>query len=484
MPTKTRKVDVFKRPSTSHPLLADLPNHTLEDILKLKDPFEATASEKAALLVAKLIYPADLDTFYREHWEKQPLLASHYAEANTKKPPTTASYYLGKLPTRKALRAMLSAHVLQSADLLVEGVELDGEVQGSEVWAKYSDSHAIHLLQPAVRDDQLWMLASALEEAGPGRVDIQLLLLPAACPAQAEAAEAEHDCFLVQLEGRSGWTAGRGDGPPLTCSLSPADVLYVPSGCALKREVCEQGVVLRVMLPKRHQRIADLLLLALPQAIALASASTSSSSSSLPKIAKGLPSHCSRLLGIAAADGEEDGERAALLREAGRCLSLVTAACIDLLDPASDQMKKHFIAERMPVCLTEDEEARTAAGAPDARLLPYTKLRMLRPGIATAVVEDGKVVVYHCMDNARELYGAALNPLEFELDDGPCIEGLLLAYPEPVAISDLEHPAEDIEDKVAVAEALYKEGFLVIADELSHDAEQAAGDDDGDDDPF
>jgi hypothetical protein len=32
---------------------------------------------------------------------------------------------------------------------------------------------------------------------------------------------------------------------------------------------------------------------------------------------------------------------------------------------------------------------------------PYTKLRMVRPGIARAVVEDGMVVVYHCMDNSR-----------------------------------------------------------------------------------
>jgi hypothetical protein len=26
---------------------------------------------------------------------------------------------------------------------------------------------------------------------------------------------------------------------------------------------------------------------------------------------------------------------------------------------------------------------------------------MLRPGIARAVVEDGMIVVYHCMDNSR-----------------------------------------------------------------------------------
>ena len=70
----------------------------------------------------------------------------------------------------------------------------------------------------------------------------------------------------------------------------------------------------------------------------------------------------------------------------------------------------------------------SANGAPDARLFSYTNLRMLRPGIARAIVEDNQVVVYHCMDNSREIFGTPLQPLEFELDDGPAIEALLGAY--------------------------------------------------------
>lgn len=70
----------------------------------------------------------------------------------------------------------------------------------------------------------------------------------------------------------------------------------------------------------------------------------------------------------------------------------------------------------------------------------------------------------------REPFGNPLSPLEFELDDGLAIEALLTAYPEPVAVSDLEHPGEELDDKVAIAQALYKEGFLVIADEVSKPA--------------
>lgn len=54
----------------------------------------------------------------------------------------------------------------------------------------------------------------------------------------------------------------------------------------------------------------------------------------------------------------------------------------------------------------------------------------------------------------------------------------------------LPHPSEEVEDKVGVAEALYKEGLLVVVDEISRGGGTGEGDEeegiDGDDsdDPF
>jgi hypothetical protein len=112
--------------------------------------------------------------------------------------------------------------------------------------------------------------------------------------------------------------------------------------------------------------------------------------------------------------------------------------------------------------------------------MSYTKLRMLRPGIARAVIEDGVCVLYHCMDNSRELFGTPLRPLEFDLDDGVCIEALLAAYPDPIMVADLPHPSEEDEDKVGVALALYKEGFLAIDDDVTGGKNGGDGDGDGD----
>lgn len=76
------------------------------------------------------------------------------------------------------------------------------------------------------------------------------------------------------------------------------------------------------------------------------------------------------------------------------------------------------------------------------------------------------------------MFGAPIQPLEFEVDDGPAIEALLNAYPAGVLVQDLPHASEELEDKVGVAQALFKEGLLLIDDEVS-----GAGEDD-DTSPF
>lgn len=63
-------------------------------------------------------------------------------------------------------------------------------------------------------------------------------------------------------------------------------------------------------------------------------------------------------------------------------------------------------------------------------------------------------------------------PLEFELDDGPAIEQLLestweTGEDEGIMVSDLIHGSEEIDDKLAIAEALYKENLLIILDDAT-----------------
>mmetsp|Transcript_20233 Transcript_20233/g.26342 ORF Transcript_20233/g.26342 Transcript_20233/m.26342 type:complete len:194 (-) Transcript_20233:146-727(-) len=175
---------------------------------------------------------------------------------------------------------------------------------------------------------------------------------------------------------------------------------------------------------------------------------------------------------------------------------------IDLVDASADQMGKRFLSDKLPPVLTEWEEQHSAESSkyPEKELKDLlmfgtsskktlkniqsndpkslstsnlrgggggVRIRMLRHGLARLCIEEGMAVVYHCMDNARWHHGAALNPLEFPLDDAPAIDALINAYPEPVQVKDLPHPSssDDLETKAEITAALFKEGFLVLVDD-------------------
>ena len=79
-------------------------------------------------------------------------------------------------------------------------------------------------------------------------------------------------------------------------------------------------------------------------------------------------------------------------------------------------------------------------------------------------MEGDKAVVYHCLDNARAYRGAALSPLEFELDDAPALEQMLTTVePRWIMVKDLIHG--DVEDKMELAQALFDEGILATVSE-------------------
>lgn len=132
-----------------------------------------------------------------------------------------------------------------------------------------------------------------------------------------------------------------------------------------------------------------------------------------------------------------------------------------MLDGACDQIGKRFLSDRLPPAFTSAEAETTSDSQSGAKIWPKTLVRLARPGIARLVLEDGKAVLYHCIDNSRVYHGNPLSPMEFEMDDAPALE-LLLTTVEPlwIQVQDLIH--DDIEDKMEIAQSLYDEGILSI----------------------
>ena len=133
-----------------------------------------------------------------------------------------------------------------------------------------------------------------------------------------------------------------------------------------------------------------------------------------------------------------------------------------MVDATCDELGKRFLSDRQPFVLVKTEKKLTEGDeSSDGDILPNSLCRLVRPGIARLAIEDDKAVLYHCGENTREFHGNPVNPLEFELDDGPALEQLLTTVePQWIFVNDLFH--DTIEDKIAITRALYDEGILAM----------------------
>jgi len=269
--------------------------------------------------------------------------------------------------------------------------------------------------------------------------------------------------------------------------LSPGDLLYMPRGwihqaCTLEGGVSkskDDGHSLHLTVSAMQQWAwVDLLEVLLPEALNAAANSEASTA-----LREGLPrnfldymgaihdeSKESEVLKMARKDDPSDAGQATDVKaaqeafrvEAKNRIMRVAKEAIEMLDAACDQMGKQFITSCQPPALTATEKRTTSLAQTNAvKILPDMMVRLLRPGIARLVLEDGMAVVYHCMDNSRVYHEKPVSPMEFETDDAPAIEQLLKTLePHWICVADLYH--DTIEDKVGVVQALYDEGILAL----------------------
>jgi hypothetical protein len=90
------------------------------------------------------------------------------------------------------------------------------------------------------------------------------------------------------------------------------------------------------------------------------------------------------------------------------------------------------------------------------------EVRLVRRGVAVAVLDDDASVVYHCCRNERSAPPPDLQPraLEYEPEMLPVIHQIFAAYPAYVAVRELSGGLDDSE-KVAIVQSLYSEGVLM-----------------------
>lgn len=514
-------------------------NSKFDHCKTILDVLEVSSSSNAANVfvdssiksLALLISPTDINSFFSDFWGQTPLVSqvrvknvNTNGSSNNSNSSRSKDIYKG-LFSMKKLESILDTQILLfSNDINIvryvnskqESVYNEGnkdideenaepvptEVSGAEIKRKFSEGYSIEFNTATKYDDNLWHFASLLEHILESSIESIVSWTPRGVDVQARPPHVNMgDAILLQLEGSSRieiYAPIQGvlsdndingekplpDSPYMSIELKSGDSVYVPrSWITIRRSTVESNSLSLELKFNINNTYYELLDMVLPQALAAASCAENSS------IRDALPRAWPSFMGIAYSELDvEDDRRETFKVQLKRNLMSVVNSVMEHCDAAMDQMAKSYVSRRLPFPMTDDEERRSVIKSKDVVIASYTKLRVMRPNMARAVIEDGMVVVYHCQDNARELYGAPLNPLEFELDDGPAIEILLNAYPTGVTVMDLPHPSDELDDKIGVADALFREGILIIEDEATAGAKEDGsdnGDDDDDDDcPF
>lgn len=384
-------------------------------------------------------------------------------------------------------------------------------VKAKDVWNHWDAGCTVRLLCPHKDSESTHTLLSLLELEFGCMVGANAYLTP---PNVAQGFAPHYDdieAFCLQLEGYKRWkvyaplnkaerlprtsstdysTAELKDvEPAMDVTLGPGDLLYMPRGWIHQACTLPEGDggkklhSLHLTVSAMQQWAwADLLEILLPEALRAATCSDVYTS-----LREGLPPRFLDFMGAMHdnreenvpdilkknddADDSSNTENPETVRrklqdafrdEAKKRIMRVAKEAFEMLDAACDQMGKRFLSDRLPPALTATEKAETNMQAQgQVKLLPNMMCRLVRPGIARLVLENGMAVLYHCADNSIVYHENPLSPMEFEMDDAPAIEQLLTTMPPHwIGVSDLIH--DSIEDKVSVAQALFDEGILSI----------------------
>lgn len=462
--------------------------------------------------------------FYEEYWEQKPLLVQKKASKHRHRFDGLLSekeihsmlslhtmcygrdlnvtrYEPDKHGVKRRVNLDLVYSKKASGDAITDYVKVDPEI----VWDHYKQGCTVRLLCPHKYSDPVHLLLHMLELEWGCMTGANAYLTP---PGASQGFAPHYDdieAFCLQLEGRKRWKVyaplTRGETLPRQSSpdytekdledvkpvmdvvLSPGDMLYMPRGwihcaCTLPDGQGKEGHSLHLTVSAMQQwSWADLMEIVLPEALNAAAASETSTA-----LRQGLPirfldymgaAHSSKIPDTIKRKADEDASvdsqdiwsqqlQEQFRSEAKMRIMRVAKEAVELIDAACDQISKQFLSARQPPCLTKQEIARTNAGINSkTKIMPNMLVRLVRPGVARLVLEDEKVVLYHCLENTREYHGRPIVPLEFELDDGAALEQLVkTTEPQWLCVQDLFH--DSTEEKVGVTQALFDEGLLII----------------------
>lgn len=439
--------------------------------------------ERASKLFQWLIYPIPAKLFFKETWEKKPILVQR------KNP----DYYKGLFSTAELDRILREEDVQYGVNLDItsytngmrETHNPPGRALPYTVWDFYKSGCSIRMLNPQAFSSTVWNVLSILQEQFGSMAGANVYLTPPGTQGFAPHYD-DIEAFVIQLEGKKHWrvynprtedevlpvlSSSNFDQaeigtPILEVVLEAGDLLYFPRGFIHQGDCLPDAHSLHITVSSYQKNSwGDLLQKVVPAALEVAMEED-------VEFRRGLPLDYLTYMGVQ--NSEKDDKR----RE--KFLSQIETLIKKLpeyapVDAAVDQKARDFLSDCLPPMLTQEEVASSVKGAHalwengkvldlGARITTESRIRLLRAGCARLCSDGEDVHLYHTTDNSRVYHKEELKSLEIPAQNLDAVEFLIHAYPKFVSVGSL--PCDSPDDKIGLAELLFEKGIVHTAEPL------------------
>uniref|UniRef100_A0A3Q3X5F1 Bifunctional lysine-specific demethylase and histidyl-hydroxylase n=1 Tax=Mola mola TaxID=94237 RepID=A0A3Q3X5F1_MOLML len=444
----------------------------LADLAKVNN-----SRERASKLFQWLINPIPAKSFFRETWEKKPVLVQR------KNP----NYYKGLFSTAEFDRILREEDVQYGVNLDVtsytngtrETHNPPGRALPFTVWNFYKSGCSLRMLNPQAFSSTVWNVLSILQEQFGSMAGANIYLTPPGTQGFAPHYD-DIEAFVVQLEGKKHWRVynprtedevlpmlsssnfdqaeiGK---PILEVVLEAGDLLYFPRGFIHQGDCLPEVHSLHITISSYQKNSwGDLLQRVVPAALEIAMEED-------VEFRQGLPLDYLTYMGVQNSD-KDDPRRTKFFIQIETLMKKLTNYAP--VDAAVDQKARDFLHDCLPPMLTTEELASSVKGAwrrwergqvmdDGARISTKTRVRVLRAGCAR-LCSDGDVVhLYYTTDNSRVYHKEEPKSFEIDAEHTDAMEFLIHSYPKFVTVGSL--PCDSAEDKVALAELLFEKGII------------------------
>ncbi|XP_071019368.1 ribosomal oxygenase 1-like isoform X1 [Oncorhynchus clarkii lewisi] len=438
---------------------------------------------RASKLFQWLIHPIPSKSFFRDAWEKKPVLIKRQ----------NPDYYTGLFSTAEFDRILRRDDVQYGVNLDVtsyrngkrETHNPPGRALPFTVWDFYESGCSLRMLNPQAFSSTVWNVLSILQEHFGSMAGANMYLTPPGTQGFAPHYD-DIEAFVVQLEGKKHWRVynPRSENevlpvvsspnfshseigkPILEAVLEAGDLLYFPRGFIHQGDCLSDAHSLHITVSS-YQRNSwgNLLAKVVPAALEMAMEED-------VDFRGGLPVDYLTYMGVQNSDKEDPRRAQFLSRIEGLMKKLSTFAPVDA---AVDQKARGYLHDCLPPMLTAEERASSVQGAPSrwengepvdmgVAIRGHIRVRLVRSGIARLCSDGEAVWLYYTADNSRVYHKEEPKSVEIKAEHTDAMEFLIHAYPKFVTVGSL--PCKLAEDKVSLAELLFKRGLIHTAEPL------------------